>query len=206
VPVAEPASFWDARFAEPGFAYGTEPNAFLAGRLDGLPPGRLLLPGEGEGRNAVWAAGRGWRVEAFDASTIARDKALLLAAERGVSLEYRVGDLAELASAAPGSFDAVGLVFVHLPPPARTRVHRSLVAHLRPGGVLILEGFSKHQLERGTGGPRSLELLYDAAELAEDFRDLELEELSTCDAELDEGRHHRGVASVVRLVARRPYR
>lgn len=202
--MTSPAEFWDARFAEPGFAYGTEPNAFLAERLAGLAPGRLLLPGEGEGRNAVWAAERGWRVAALDASAVARDKALLLAAERGVSLDYRVGDLAELASAAPGGFDAIGLVFVHLEPPARTCFHRSLVGHLRPGGALILEGFSKLQLERDSGGPRSLALLYDATELAEDFRDLELEELSTRDVELVEGRYHRGLASVVRLVGRRP--
>lgn len=202
--MSSPSEFWDARFAEPGFAYGAEPNAFLAERLGALPPGRLLLPGEGEGRNAVWAAERGWRVAALDASTVARDKALLLAAERGVSLDYRVGDLAELASAAPGGFDAIGLVFVHLPPPARTRFHRSLVEHLRPGGVLILEGFSRLQLERGTGGPRSLELLYDTSELAGDFRDLELVQLETCDTELEEGRYHRGLASVVRLVGRRP--
>ena len=87
-------TFWDERFAEEGFAYGEEPNRYLREQLDRLTPGSLLLPAEGEGRNAVWAATRGWRVHAFDTSTVGRDKALATARRQGVEITYELRSVA----------------------------------------------------------------------------------------------------------------
>ena len=194
-------SFWDQRFAEAGFAYGEEPNVFLRQQLDRLDPGGLLLPAEGEGRNAVWAAARGWRVDAFDTSTVARDKALDLARRRGVEIDYRLSSVTDDLNDLEGRFDAVGLVFLHLPPDYRRTAHRRLARCLRPGGALILEAFSKEQLERGTGGPREADLLYRIEDLVGDFDALEIALAERRDVELAEGRYHVGPSSVVRLVA-----
>lgn len=194
-------TFWDLRFAEEGFAYGEEPNRYLREQLDGLPAGSLLLPAEGEGRNAVWAATRGWDVLAFDTSTVGRDKALATARRKGVEIAYQLRSVAEPMHDLESRFDAVGLVFMHLPAEIRTIAHQGVARCLRPGGTLILEAFSKEQLERGTGGPRDLGLLYEATELEKDFVGLEILSIEEREVELDEGSYHSGVASVVRVIA-----
>lgn len=194
-------SFWDQRFAEEGFAYGEEPNRYLREQLDRLEPGSLLLPAEGEGRNAVWAATRGWSVHAFDTSTVGRDKALAMARSRAVNIIYELRSVVDDLGEFEGRFDAVGLVFMHLPPEGRREAHRAVARSLRPGGTLILEAFSKKQLERGTGGPRDPDLLYETVDLREDFEELKILTLENCDVELNEGRYHLGAASVVRMLA-----
>ncbi len=194
-------SFWDQRFAEEGFAYGEEPNRFLSDQLSRLEPGTLLLPAEGEGRNAVWAATHGWQVSAFDTSTVGRDKALAMARRRGVGISYELHSVADDLVDFEGRFDAVGLVFMHLPPDLRRPAHRAVARCLRPGGTLILEAFAEEQLERGTGGPRDLDLLYSVDELRRDLAHLEIQSLEQCEVELTEGRYHSGVASVIRLRA-----
>jgi len=193
--------FWDERFAENGFAYGEEPNGFLREQLERLVPGSLLLPAEGEGRNAVWAATRGWRVHAFDTSTVGRDKAVATARRKGVEIIYELRSAAEPMLDFEARFDAVGLVFMHLPAEVRRTAHQALARSLRPGGTLILEAFSTQQLGRGTGGPRDLGLLYTTADLEEDFAGLGIHTLEERDVELNEGRYHQGLASVIRVLA-----
>lgn len=191
---------WDRRYAQPGYLYGLEPNVFVAGVLGGLPPGRLLLPGEGEGRNAVWAARRGWTVDAVDQSTVGRDKALALAARHGVAIRYDVADLAR-AAFTPGAYDAVAVAFVHLPSAVRAAVHGRLAAALRPGGTLVMEVFSKDQLPLSTGGPKNPDMLYVPDDLRRDFATLRIDSLESLRVMLDEGALHRGEAAVLRLVA-----
>lgn len=195
-------AFWDQRFADLVFAYGERPNQWLQTVLAELPPGRLLLPGEGEGRNAVHAATLGWRVQAVDYSEQGRRKALQLARRHGVNVDYRVEDLADFEPE-EGGYDAVALIFVHLPPTIRGAVHRRLCRSLRPGGRLILEAFPVSQLRRDSGGPRHAELLYDEEMLREDFSSLRIERLESVTLPLDEGAHHQGDADLLRLLARR---
>lgn len=128
-------SFWDQRYAEEGFAYGEDPNRFLCDQLSRLEPGALLLPAEGEGRNAVWAATNGWRVSAFDTSTVGRDKALTMARRRGVEIGYELRSVTDHLVDFEGRFDAVGLVFMHLPSEIRRSAHRAVARCLRPGGL-----------------------------------------------------------------------
>ena len=204
-PVTPPdARFWDARFQEPAYAYGTEPNEYFRQQLDQLAPGRLLLLAEGEGRNAVYAAVRGWQVTAVDFSQEGRAKALLLAASRGVQLDYQLADLTTLSWLQSGHYDAVALIYAHQPPAARRAVHAAAAASLAPGGHLILEGFSLRQLGLPSGGPRTPEMLYEPATLAADFVGLRLLENQELAVELREGHFHTGPAHVVRLLAVRP--
>lgn len=193
-------SFWDSRYSLPQYAYGIEPNAFLAGQLRKLKPGKLLLPMEGEGRNAVFAAKEGWIVDAFDFSEAAQRKAEKLAAEAGVTINYSISDASRF-QAAEGSYDAVAMIFAHLPPEIRNGFHRKLIDALRPGGVFLLEAFTPQQLNYQSGGPRQYEMLYTAQMLQQDFSDLRIEFLEETETTLEEGPFHSGKAAVVQLIA-----
>ena len=194
---------WEERYAADEYAYGENPNDFFKACLDRLPtPGRLLLPAEGEGRNAVYAARRGWKVDAFDFSPAGREKALRLAERHGVHINYEVADY-ETARMEPEAYDAVALIFAHKHETIRRPVHRKLVSALKRGGHLFLEAYSKEQLAYGTGGPPNEQLLYALEDLREDFSALDIVELEKVETEIHEGRYHTGLASVLRLVARR---
>lgn len=194
-------NFWNQRYGAEAYAYGTEPNEFFRQQLALLTPGRLLLPAEGEGRNAVYAASRGFDAHAFDQSVAGQQKAMALAAQREVRISYEVGDAMEMAAAyAPGSFDAIALIYVHLPAHMRQPFHRALQRLLRSGGTLLLEGFSGDQLGRASGGPREAAMLFDVAMLRQDFDDLDIAMLEACETTLHEGPFHEGEAAVVRLV------
>ena len=195
-------SFWDERYAAQEYVYGETPNAFFKAQLEKLSPGRLLLPCEGEGRNAVFAAQMGWAVEAFDQSEKGRDKALRLAEHRAVQINYRICDWSE-ASYSAESFDAIALIFAHLPATIRAVAHQQLIPYLKPGGTLILEGFNPQQLQYQTGGPKDPTMLFTEAILRQDFAELELLELYLTKEELDEGPFHNGVAALIRLVGRK---
>ena len=202
-PAPSAADFWDARYEDEAYAYGTEPNAYFRQQLDLLPPGRLLLLAEGEGRNAVYAAKRGWQVTAVDFSDEGRAKALRLAVAQGVRLDYQVADLTALGWLRPGYYDAVGLIYAHLGPADRRAVHAAAAASLAPGGHLILEAFSPRQLGLPSGGPKSAEMLCEPATLAEDFAGLNILENHALGVVLHEGSFHAGPANVVRLRATR---
>ena len=194
---------WEERYAAEEYAYGEEPNAFFKACIDELAvPGRLFLPGEGEGRNAVYAARQGWKVDAFDFSPAAREKALRLAERHGVHINYEVADY-ESVRIEPEAYDAVALIFTHKHESIRRPVHRKLASALKPGGHFFLEAYSKAQLDYGTGGPPNAELLYAVEDLRDDFSALEIVELQEVEAEIHEGRYHTGLASVIRLVATR---
>jgi 2-polyprenyl-3-methyl-5-hydroxy-6-metoxy-1,4-benzoquinol methylase len=196
-------SFWDQQFAVDGFKYGMEPNAFLRSEAGRLTSGaRILVPGDGEGRNSVWLATQGHRVLAMDASSVGLQKAQTLAAERGVTIETVLADLADWEPKA-GRFDAVVLTFVHLPLHLRPLAHRRLARALKPGGLLLLEAFHPKQLGCSSGGPKQVEMLYTLADLRSDFSGLLAEESAAeCEVTLDEGPGHQGAAWATRYIGR----
>lgn len=199
--------FWEARYAEEHYAYGKEANAYLKQVLPSLKPGRILFPGEGEGRNAVYAASLGWESFAFDQSNEGRRKAIALAEQRALAVTYDVCTFSEM-NYKSNSFDAIALIFVHLSPQDRAIYHRKLIEYLKPGGYLILEAFSKKHLEFNTrnpqaGGPKSLEMLYSEEELRSDFEPLNIVELQSLETHLAEGVYHSGQSAVLRLKAQK---
>ncbi len=197
-PESNAGTFWDQRYRDEAYAFGAEPNDWFRECLDGLPAGRLLLPGEGEGRNAVHAARRGWRVDAFDPSAHGQRKAGLLARRHGVEIDYRCCLLDEF-SLEPERYDALGIIFLHLPSIQRTSAYRRLVGALKPGGVLIAELYSKEQLALGTGGPPDADKLYSLDCLKTDFADIDFDTARRCQREIQEGRLHQGPSSVIQL-------
>ena len=199
------AAFWDSRYAGAPYAYGEAPNAFLAS-LTFAPGGRALVPGDDEGRNGVFLAERGLKVETLDLSAEGVAKARRLAQARGVSLDARQADV--LAWDWPvAAYDVIALIYLHLAAPGRRLLHARALAALRPGGRIVLEAFTPGQLvkqaEGARGGPREAGLLYSAADLREDFADTEIERLEEVETELREGALHVGASAVVRMVARR---
>ncbi|HNW74186.1 MAG TPA: class I SAM-dependent methyltransferase [Bacteroidales bacterium] len=193
---------WDSRYAAEEYVYGKDPNAFFKAEIDKLVPGTLLLPAEGEGRNAVYAAGKHWDVHALDQSVEGRKKAFSLALGAGVTIRYDLADLMSVDLPAD-HFDAIGLIFVHLPSPGRNPFHIRVSEWLKPGGTLILEGFSKEQIRFTSGGPRDPDMLFSTTDLQKDFSGLEILKLEQLETFHDEGAFHRGNSSVVRMVARK---
>lgn len=194
--------FWEKRFSQEAYVYGKEPNAFFRECIDGLKPGKILLPGEGEGRNAVYAAGLGWDVHAFDQSAAGREKAVRLARERGVRIEYELGSIFDIPYR-KGFFDLAALIFMHIHPKARRMFHKYIMNSLGPGGLLVMEAFGKEQIRNTSGGPRDPDLLYMPEEIIEDFEGMEIIRATNERVDLDEGPSHQGEADVVRFFARK---
>ena len=197
--------FWDSRFKEPEYIYGTEPNDYFREKLAELKPGKLLLPGEGEGRNAVYAARKGWDVFAFDYSTEGRNKALTLAEQHHVSIHYTVESLTDYAFPTE-QYDAAGLFFFHAPEGMRRYLHFQVQKALRMGGIVILEAFHKKHINRNTGGPGNPEYLFGLSKLAEDFPKMEILESRRITRKLSEGKFHQGEADLVQIVAQKKIR
>jgi len=196
---------WNSRYAESEFVYGKAPNRFFELNIDIFrPASKLFFAAEGEGRNAVFALKKGMQVVAVDFSEEARKKALKLAKQNFVELEYQVGDLLEV-DFPKESFDGLVLIYAHVPPPIRQKIHRKLQSLMKPGGMLILEGFSKKHLEVSknndrTSGPQDIEILFSLDLLKEDFNEIEfslaVEEID----ELDESKYHKGKSSLIRMI------
>ena len=193
-------NFWDERYSSEEYVYGREPNQFFKEQIDKIAvPGKLLLPGEGEGRNAVYAAKLGWQVDAFDQSIKAQEKALKLAEKYKVNINYSVTDLNNF-SPDKNIYKAAAVIFVHLPPVERVELHKKLISSLTRGGIIILELFSKNQLGKESGGPQDISMLSSVEEIHNDFKDLKIILLEEKNLYLNEGDKHSGEASVVRFV------
>lgn len=189
---------WDERYSNHEFVYGTEPNDFLREEVDRLPRGRILCLAEGQGRNAVFLAGRGDQVTAVDGSAVGLARAEELAESRGVSLHTVHADLSDYD---PGTgWDAVVCIFGHFPPALRTRVLRGAVQALRPGGALLMEVYSTEQLGRGTGGPPVVDLLYDLEEMRTDLEGLDLEIARETERDVQEGAFHGGLSATIQIL------
>lgn len=206
---------WDERFATDEFIYGLNPNQFFKDFIDSHDPGKLLLPAEGEGRHALYAASKGWEVVAFDFSNVARRKALDLALRSSVSVDYHLLDLATFATQEPTSsdsflvipdhhFDLVALLSVHMAPEWRTIVHHKAIRCLKPGGYLLLEAFNKKQIKgqegERLGGPKDVRLLFSEEELATDFQTLEILELREFQDNFKAGIMHHGPSERIRFL------
>lgn len=192
--------FWNIRYKGDEYIYGKEPNKFFAECIRGLKPGKVLLPAEGEGRNAVYAASMSWDIYAFDFSEYARTKALRLALDNQVFMSYEIASWDEFQ--APQDFFDLGAVFyLQLSGSDRKSFHKKLISWIKPGGKIICEYFSKKQFGLTTGGPQNPNLLYDIEEIRNDFKNLKIQLLEEKKIFLDEGVSHKGECWAIRLIA-----
>lgn len=202
---ANPVETWNRRYAAPGYLFGTAPNAWLAEHAGIWQAGQhVLCVADGEGRNSVHLARLGLLVDAFDPATLAVDKARAWAAECGVAVNFAVAD-SETYDWPRGTLDGVAAIFIQFADPAmRTRLFQRMVDALRPGGLLLLQGYTPRQLEFKTGGPPLLSHLYTEAMLREAFEPaMSVEVLRDYEAEIQEGQGHAGRSALIGLVARK---
>lgn len=194
------SEFWDERYSPDEYYYGKEPNDFLKFCIDSNPAGKILLPGDGEGRNSVYAASKGWDVHAFDLSSMGRKKAMQLAKEQGVSIKYDVADIDDF-ELGENTFDMIALIYFHLYPGQRIINHKRFIEALKPGGKLIMEVFNKKQLGKTSGGPKEPDLLYDVEDLKVDFGLLEISRAEELTVVKDKRNvNHEGVAEIIRFI------
>ncbi len=199
------ARTWDARFDKPAYVFGIEPNAYLASQRAVLAgAASALAVADGEGRNSVWLAQQGLRVDAFDVSPVGVAKAAELARGAGVAVDLHVSSC-DSWTWRREAYDVVAAIFVQFAPPdMRQRLFANIEATLKPGGHLILQGYTPRQLEYKTGGPGVLEHLYTEAMLREAFAGFEIVDLRAYDSVLAEGTGHVGRSALIGMVARKP--
>ncbi|OCW57279.1 SAM-dependent methyltransferase [Hoeflea olei] len=196
---------WDRKYDRADYVYGTAPSRFLLEQAQWLTPGlRALSLADGEGRNSVFLAQQGLDVTAVDSSGVALAKARRLAGARSVPVTFIHADLREW-DWQPESYDLVVAIFIQFAEPAlRDRIFKGMRRTLKPGGVLLLHGYTPRQLDFGTGGPSDAALLYTVEMLAEAFDGMAIERLEAYEAEIDEGIGHSGRSALIDLVARKP--
>jgi cyclopropane fatty-acyl-phospholipid synthase-like methyltransferase len=200
-------SIWNERYAGEEFHFGTEPNAFLTSQKKLLKPGTSCLAvADGEGRNGVWLAEQGLDVLWVDNSHVAQAKAEKLAQQRGVKMRFEQADLAVWAWG-DSCFDVVAAIFIQFAPPGmREQMFAQIKRCLKPGGLVLLQGYTPRQHEFKTGGPSQAENLYTEALLRKEFADMEILHLREHDDVIREGEGHSGMSALIDLVARRPDR
>ena len=199
------SAFWNERYAAEHYIFGTAPNAFLASQAARVRPGmRALAIADGEGRNGVWLAEQGARVHSIDFSPAALEKAGRLAAQRGVTLDIEQADV--LSWTWPeAAYDLVAAIFIQfVPSPERDRIIDGIRRTLKPGGVLILQGYTPKQIEYGTGGPPHAANMYTSDLLRSWFGDWDILHLVEHESFISEGSHHHGMSALIDLVARKP--
>jgi cyclopropane fatty-acyl-phospholipid synthase-like methyltransferase len=201
-------NFWDLRYKEEGYAYGTKPNEFFKNIINTFKEkGTLLLPAEGEGRNAVYASKIGWNVYAFDTSIEGKVKADKLAKSENVVINYEVGAFFNL-ELINLKFDVAALIFAHFTTDMISDYHKKVADLLKPNGVIILEGFSKNHVEfqkenPNAGGPKNVDMLFSVESIKKDFSNFEIIKLEEIELELEEGKYHQGKAKVIRFIGRK---
>ena len=190
---------WDARFSEHPKTYGQAPVELFEEQLEKISsPGSVLLPAEGEGRHALFAADKGWKVTAFDLSKVGRKNTLDAAAKQNLDIQYTISGVLGFESAQ--QFDLLGLFYAHWPAAIRQKAHRHLQHFLKPGGQLVLQAFSKAQIDLNSGGPKNLDMLFSIEELQEDFHQIHWSFAVERELILDEGPFHQGPAQLIQLI------
>lgn len=199
---------WDDRYADKEYAYGTEPNQFFKESLDLYNlKGKILLPAEGEGRNAVYAAKKGLEVFAFDISAEGKNKALKLAEKENVKINYEVGSFFDL-QLIKEKFDVAALIFAHFPPNILKKYHTKIAELIKPNGFIILEGFSTNHFELqkenpNAGGPKNINFLFSVDTIKKGFPDFEIMMLEEKEITLKEGKFHNAKSNVIRFIGRK---
>lgn len=200
-------TFWSQRYRDAGedYLFGVAPCRFLATHRNVLDSGATALSvADGEGRNSVWLAEQGLAVTALEISPIALEKARRLARGRGVEVDFTQADMLTM-DWPPATYDFVVGIFIQFVGPQEREIQFArLKQAVKPGGLLLLHGYTPKQIEYKTGGPSAVENLYTEDLLRRAFADFQIEALHAYEADVDEGKGHRGRSALIDLVARKP--
>ncbi len=201
------AQTWNTRFQEDGYLFGTEPNHYLRRQAHHWQAGeRVLCVADGEGRNSVWLAQQGLSVAAFDLSEVGVRKAERLAKAANVAVDFSVADC-DSRVWIDNTYDGMAAIFVQFAdPPMRARLFQNMMRSLKPGGFLVLQGYTLKQLEYKTGGPPFVDHLYTPDLLQEAFAGMQMLDLLEYECDMTEGRQHHGRSALIGMLARKPMR
>lgn len=205
---AYPQEMWNKRFSTPDYVFGEAPNEFLVSQVSPLGHGHVhghaLALADGEGRNSVWLAQQGFTVDAFDFSAPAIEKAKALAAKHQVKVDFKCCSWQDYPWQ-PAHYDLVaGIFFQFATPDERTLLFEKINQSLKPGGMLVIQGYGKNQLNYKTGGPDKLEHLYDEDLLRRSFPGYDIQVCEVYETSIEEGAGHRGMSALVGFSARKP--
>jgi cyclopropane fatty-acyl-phospholipid synthase-like methyltransferase len=199
----DPHNTWNQRFATVQYIFGEAPNAYLCRQANHLRTGSALAVADGEGRNGVWLAEQGLRVDAFDFSENAIRKARDLALRKAQTVHWHCCDWASFNWQATHYDNVVGIFFQFAPPIERSALFAKMDASLKPGGTLIIQGYTAAQLKFNTGGPGKAEHMYDEQMMRHAFPNYDIIDLRTYEADIDEGTAHKGMSGLLGLTARK---
>ena len=199
-----PKETWEQRFDNDSYIFGEEPNEYLRSQLKLLKPGNVLSIADGEGRNSVWLAKKDFEVDAFDFSSNAIRKAQRLADANNVIVNFHNIDWQSFNWKKNHYDNIVGIFFQFAGPEDRMKIFNHTDASLKPGGVVVLQGYSTAQMKFNTGGPGKLEHLYDEKILVTAFKHYELLDIRTYESEIHEGTSHKGMSGLIGFVAKKP--
>ena len=203
-PFTDAAQTWNARFLGNAYLFGTEPNHYLLRQAHYWKSGdRVLCVADGEGRNSVWLAEQGLEVDAFDISEVGVHKGQGLADTRNVAVHFSVEDC-DSRTWIDNKYDGIAAIFVQFAdPPMRERLLQNIMRSLKPGGIMVLQGYTPKQLEYKTGGPPFIDHLYTASMLQAAFANLQILDLMEHEDHLSEGTQHLGRSALIGMVARK---
>ncbi len=191
---------WDERYGIEDYAYGTKPNEFLEENVNHIPKGKVLSLAEGEGRNAVFLAKQGYSVTAVDASLVGLNKARKLAEENVVAVEFIHADLADY-DLGENRWDGIVSIFCPLPSSLRKQLYKKVEAGLKQDGVFLMEAYTVDQLEHGTGGGNSADVMQSEESLRLELAGLKFRHLIELERDVIEGLYHTGIGAVVQAIA-----
>ena len=195
-------SFWDNRYKDDEFSYGAHPNDFLKEQFDKIKPqGNVMSLGEGEGRNAIYLATQGFKVDSVDLSSVGVGKLLKWAETEGLQINAQVGDLQTFEF--KKQYDAFISIWCHLPPDLMDLVSKKVNESLQKGGILILEAYTPANCGRNTGGPPDPAMCLTKELILKYFPSLEPIVLVEKEREVHEGKFHNGQSAVVQFVGRK---
>jgi 2-polyprenyl-3-methyl-5-hydroxy-6-metoxy-1,4-benzoquinol methylase len=200
------AQFWDKRFSQPDYVFGRESNHYLRDQasIHLKPRAKVLCVADGEGRNSVWLAKQGMDVEAFDLSTVAVHKAKHLAELEKVKVSLNVAS-SNSWNWRSDYYDAVVAIFIQFATPnMRIDLFQQMRSSLKPGGILILQGYTPKQLEYKTGGPPDINHLYTTELIQDLLKGMKVIDWREYEAEIHEGDGHHGMSALMGVVAQKP--
>lgn len=195
-------SMWDERFSADEYAYGTLPNDFLREQVSTLQLGTVLSLAEGEGRNAVFLAQKGFKVTAVDGSLAGIKKAKNLAKTLNLDITFIHTDLCEY-DLGRQRWDNIISIFAPFTESDRTVLHEKVCTALKPNGVYLLEAYHPNQIAFGTGGGNDPSTMPTAVQLEHELNKLEPKLLIEKERLIHEGKFHNGKSAVTQLIAQK---
>lgn len=195
----EQQEFWNTKFSREGYLYGKKPNAFLVSCGSNFKKShRFLCLGEGEGRNAIYFAKKGYSIEAIDASDIGLKKLAEFAKEENVEVETNCSDLTQWIP--KKKYGSIVASYLHLYKKDREELFEKIDSCLKEKGFFVGEFFSTNQLNYSSGGPKDIDLLYTVDDFLNSFPNCTKHRVEEVEVELEEGKGHQGLASVIRVI------